>query len=161
MVASQRAGHGRPPHSTAPAGAARKVGTSASSRAFWLLTVEIGGTYAANRSRPRHRIAGRAGVDLAGPGPASGPSAGRRRAAARAPRCRAAAPPAVVEHPLALPVAGPPPPTVPASKPTTEITLDKATHVTAGIGFGGPIGAAGASASCTGSGRTSARARSA
>lgn len=28
------------------------------------------------------------------------------------------------------------------SQPTTEITLDKATHVTTGIGFGGPLGAA-------------------
>ena len=35
-----------------------------------------------------------------------------------------------------------PPPTPPVSRPTTEITLDKGTQFTAGIGFGGPLGAA-------------------
>lgn len=40
-----------------------------------------------------------------------------------------------------------PPPTVPTSPPAsspppTEITLDKGTHLAAGIGFGGPLGAA-------------------
>jgi hypothetical protein len=46
------------------------------------------------------------------------------------------------------PPVGPPPPVVeqaspePALPAETEITLDKATHVAGGIGFGGPIGAA-------------------
>jgi len=86
-------------------------------------------------------------VGLASTSPAQDPPPAPPPAVAEQPPAPPAAeplpPPAVVEHPLALPVAGPPPPTVPASKPTTEITLDKATHVTAGIGFGGPIGAAG------------------
>jgi len=63
------------------------------------------------------------------------------------------APPETVSEqppPPPSPAPEPPPPprvaeaapsTVPASRPTTEITLDKATHYTAGIGFGGPLGA--------------------
>jgi len=45
----------------------------------------------------------------------------------------AAPPPAVAEQA--------PPATVPASRSTTEMTVDKATHLTAGMGFGGPLGA--------------------
>ncbi len=54
-------------------------------------------------------------------------------------------PPPPVEPP---PVEPPPPPAVeplpakPTSRPETEVTIDKGTQVAAGIGFGGPIGAA-------------------
>jgi hypothetical protein len=60
-----------------------------------------------------------------------------------------AAPPTVVVEPALPPPAEPPaspapgpPSSKPGSKPETEITLDKATQVGFGIGFGGPIGAA-------------------
>ena len=52
-----------------------------------------------------------------------------------------AAPPTVVVEPAPPPAAEPPSPKS-ASKPETEITLDKGTQVAFGIGFGGPIGAA-------------------
>jgi len=60
----------------------------------------------------------------------------------------AAPPPAVAEEPPPTTVGPPSPPPVPPSPdPTlpaeTEITLDKGTQFAAGIGFGGPIGAAG------------------
>ena len=57
-----------------------------------------------------------------------------------------APPPAVAEEPPPptgeppSPPEVPPDPTLPAD---TEVTLDKATHLSAGIGFGGPIGAIG------------------
>jgi len=52
-----------------------------------------------------------------------------------------AAPPTVVVEPAPPPAAEPPSPKS-ASKPETEITVDKGTQVAFGIGFGGPIGAA-------------------
>jgi hypothetical protein len=52
-----------------------------------------------------------------------------------------AAPPTVVVEPAPPPAAEPPSPKS-ASKPETEITLEKGTQVAFGIGFGGPIGAA-------------------
>jgi hypothetical protein len=58
----------------------------------------------------------------------------------------AAPPPAVAEEPSPTTAEPPSPPEV-APDPTLaakeEITLDKATHLSAGIGFGGPIGAIG------------------
>jgi hypothetical protein len=60
----------------------------------------------------------------------------------------AAPPPIVVEPALPSPGEPPPPPAdeafppKPTARPETEITLDKATQVAVGIGFGGPIGAA-------------------
>jgi hypothetical protein len=58
----------------------------------------------------------------------------------------AAPPPAVAEEPPPTTAEPPSPPQV-APDPTlpadTEVTLDKATHLSAGIGFGGPIGAIG------------------
>ena len=57
-----------------------------------------------------------------------------------------APPPAVAEEPPPTPAEPPSPPQV-APDPTlpaeTEVTLDKATHLSVGIGFGGPIGAIG------------------
>ncbi len=60
----------------------------------------------------------------------------------------AAPPPAVAEEPPPTTVGPPSPPQAPPlPDPTlpaeTEITLDKGTQLAAGIGFGGPIGAAG------------------
>jgi hypothetical protein len=53
-------------------------------------------------------------------------------------------PPAAVSEPApAPPDLDVPPPATPVSRPTTEITLDKGTQLAAGIGFGGPLGAAG------------------
>jgi len=60
----------------------------------------------------------------------------------------AAPPPIGVEPALPSPGEPPPPPAgeplppKPTARPETEITLDKATQVAVGIGFGGPIGAA-------------------
>lgn len=68
------------------------------------------------------------------------PSAGQGPSAAPAPIIVEPAPPS--------PGASPPPPAdepfppKPTARPETEITLDKATQVAVGIGFGGPIGAA-------------------
>ena len=68
---------------------------------------------------------------------------------APAPASDAAPPPAVTEQPPApvgecppAPAAGPPGLPNPALPADTEITIDKGTQVAAGIGFGGPIGAA-------------------
>jgi hypothetical protein len=58
----------------------------------------------------------------------------------------AAPPPAVAEEPAPPAPEAPSPPQVgpdPTLPAKTEITLDKATHVSAGLGFGGPIGAIG------------------
>lgn len=59
------------------------------------------------------------------------------------------APPPVVVEPAPPPPGEPPPPPAaeplpakPTTRPETEVTLDKGTHVAVGIGFGGPIGAA-------------------
>jgi hypothetical protein len=50
------------------------------------------------------------------------------------------APPPAVDSPETF-TPGPPTP-LPGTRPETEITLDKGTHVRVGMGFGGPIGAA-------------------